>query len=102
LFHVAETFENARNCWRNAAGDSRVAVRDDNGLAVRDVKVRHDAEGAIERYWLVRVGARRANREQRAMFAGSYAAMKLDNAVRLGLLGLNAQEERRSRFIKRN
>ena len=72
-FHVADTFENARSC-RRAAGDSLAARREVNGLAVRDVKVLHDAEGAIERYWLAIVGARRANREQRAMFAGGHAA----------------------------
>jgi hypothetical protein len=37
----------------------------------------------MERYWLVRVGARRANREQRAMFAGGHAvgSLELDAAV---------------------
>jgi hypothetical protein len=74
-FHVVETFEKARSCCRKAAGESRVARKDVNDLAVRDVKVRHDAEGATERYWLVRAGARRANREQRAMFAGGHAAV---------------------------
>jgi hypothetical protein len=81
-FHVAETFEKALS-WREAAGDSRMARREVKGLAVRDVKVRHDAEGKMERYWLVRVGARRANREQRAMFAGGHAvgSLELDAAV---------------------
>jgi hypothetical protein len=104
-FHVAETFEKARSCCRNAAGDSRVARREVNDLVVRDVKVRHDA-GATERYWLVRAGARRANREQRAMFAGNHAAvrasLKLDNAVGLRLTRMNAQRESRSKFIRRN
>jgi hypothetical protein len=31
----------------------------------------------MERHWLVRVGTRRANREQRAMFAGGHAAVEL-------------------------
>jgi hypothetical protein len=74
--HVAETFEKARSC-RKAAGDSRVARRDVNDLGARDVKAREVAEGAMERCWLVRVGMRRANREQRAMFAGGHAAGEL-------------------------
>jgi hypothetical protein len=74
-FHVAETLEKARSC-RRAADDSVVGRRHVNGLAVRDVNVREDAEGAKERYWLVNVGARRAKREQRAILAGCHAARK--------------------------
>lgn len=59
---------NARN-WRKVADDSVVGRSDDNGLAVRDVKLR-EAEGAMEWHRLVRVGTRRARREQRAIFAG--------------------------------
>jgi hypothetical protein len=80
VFHVAETFENARSC-RRAADDSVVGRRLVNGLAVLDVKVREDAEGAKERYWLVKVFARRARREHKAILAGCDAATKLGNAV---------------------
>jgi hypothetical protein len=80
VFHVAETFENARSC-RRAADDSVVGRRLVNGLAVLDVKVREDAEGAKERHWLVKVVARRAKREQSAMFAGCHAARKLEDTV---------------------
>ena len=59
---------NARSC-RSVAGDSLAARSEVNGLAVQLVKLR-EAEGAMERYWLVIVGARRANREKSDMFAG--------------------------------
>jgi hypothetical protein len=92
VFHVAETLENARSC-RRAADDSVVGRRLVNGLAVLDVKVREDAEGAKERYWLVRAVARRARREHRAIFTGCDAARRLGNAVQLGLLRAGEGEE---------
>ena len=88
----------ARNC-RIDADDSVVARSDVNGLAVRDVKLR-EAEGAMERYWLVRVGARRAKREQRAIFAGgtsSRGSFKLADSLRLGLKKPNARKRDRSK-----
>jgi hypothetical protein len=81
----------ARSC-RRAAGDSLAARRHDRGLALRDVNVR-EAEGAMERYWLVRAGARRAKREQRAIFASgasSRRSFKLGGVVRT-VLGKGGQ-----------
>jgi hypothetical protein len=75
--------------WRSAAGESPAARRHDNGRAARDVKLRK-AEGAMERCWLVRAGARRAKREQRAIFAGGSRrreTFKRGSALRLGLEG---------------
>jgi hypothetical protein len=62
--------------WVALAGDSVVARRADRGLAVREVKVRAEAEGAIERNWPAEVGMRRARRPQRAM-AGGQAVKQL-------------------------
>ena len=67
--------------WRCVAlaGDSVVARRADKGLAVREVKLRAETEGAIERNWPAEVGMRRARRPQRAM-AGGQAAAKLPSS----------------------
>lgn len=76
LFHVAETCVKARS-WRNAAGDLLLVRSEASVLAVRDVKFLEDVEGAMERNWVVREGARRARREQRAI-AGGQAAGELE------------------------
>lgn len=63
----------ARSC-RNAAGDSLLVRREVIGLAARDIKLREDAEDAMDRNCPVRLGARRAR--QRAI-AGGQAAGEL-------------------------
>jgi hypothetical protein len=68
--------------WVALAGDSVVARRADRGLAVREVKVRAEAEGAIERNWPAEVGMRRARRPQRAMAGGQAVEAAAFRALR--------------------